>query len=112
MPQHIRVYYRDPQATRTTCNFNWAAINATSIVNVTACEYVPAPGDAHGGFGGVDRKRFVGAADVWVTNIAPHGPPFDPNNGVTWVLHHNWGTPIHLCVDITVFDEGPSEIQT
>jgi len=112
MPQHIRHYYSDPMNGRVACNFNWPAITAKSIVHVTACEYVPAAGDAHGGFAGVDRKRFVGAADIWVSNIAPHGPPFDPNQGVTWVLHIGWDTPIYVCVDITVFDEDPVEIQT
>ncbi|MET8977172.1 hypothetical protein ABZX85_16270 [Streptomyces sp. NPDC004539] len=112
MPQHIRLYYRDPMNGRVPCNLNWAAITSNSVVNVTACEYVPDRSDPNGGFAGSDRKRFIGSADVWVTNIAPHGSPWDPNQGVGWVVHVAWDEPIYICVDITVYDEGPVEIQT
>jgi len=27
----------------------------------------------------------MGAASVTVENVAPHGPPFDPNPGVTFI---------------------------
>jgi hypothetical protein len=30
---------------------------------------------------------------------------------VTFVVNVDWPNPIHIVTDITVFDEGPSEIQ-
>jgi hypothetical protein len=111
MPQHVRKYY-GPLKGRVTCNLNWGAINVNSIVHITACEYIPETDpDAHGGFTDGNHQRFVGAANVWVSNIAPHGSPWDPNQGVTFVINVDWPDPIHIVADITVFDEGPIEIQ-
>jgi hypothetical protein len=82
MPQRVRKYY-GPLKGRVQCNFNWAAINVNSIVHVTACEYVPETDpDAHGGFADANHPRFIGAANVRVSNIAPHGTPWDPTKAL------------------------------
>lgn len=111
MPQHVRKYW-GPLKGRVPLNFNWGAINANSIVHVAASEYIPeSDPDAHGGFADANHQRFIGSANVTVSNIAPHGPPWDANQGVTFVVNVDWPHPIPIVTDITVFDEGPLEIQ-
>ena len=58
-----------------------------------------------------DHVRFIGAATIGVSNVAPHGPPFDPNHGVTFVVHVDRDSPLNIVTDITVLDK-PVEIQT
>ncbi len=104
MPQHLRQYWK-PQKGRVTLNYNWDAINAGSVVHVTASEYVPENPNEH--FAHTDYRRFVGAATITVSNVSPHGPPGDPNNGVTFVVRVDWDQPLPIVTDITVFDEKP-----
>ena len=102
MPQTIRKFW-GPQQGRTTFNFNWGAINQDSVVIVTAAEYgVTAPP--------TNEHRFVGAASITVQNIVPHGPPFDPNHGVTFVVNIDWPSPLTIVTDITLLDNPPIEI--
>lgn len=102
MPQTIRKFW-GPVRGRVTLNFNWPVINHDSVVLVTAAEYVVAqpPSSEH---------RFIGAASITVENIAPHGPPFDPNHGVTFVVNVDWGSPLPIVTDITVLDSRPVEV--
>lgn len=102
MPQTIRKFWGSLQG-RATINFNWEAINHDSVVLVTASEYLVAvpPGNEH---------RFIGAASITVENIAPHGPPFDPNHGVTFVVNIDWPDPLTIVTDITVLDKPPIEV--
>ncbi|HKR46540.1 MAG TPA: hypothetical protein VJU59_43920 [Paraburkholderia sp.] len=103
MPQTVRKYW-GPFQGRTTLNFNWEAINHDSTVIVTAAEYkVTTPADS--------EHRFIGAATITVDNVCPHGPPFDSNHGVTFVVNVNWGAPLNIVTDITVLDDAPIEIQ-
>ena len=99
MPQTIRKYWGAFKG-RVTLNYNWPAIDQDSVVMVTASEYNPA------------HVRFIGAASITVANIAPHGPPFDPNHGVTFVVNVGWGSPLNIVTDITVLDNKPIETQT
>ncbi|WP_405988354.1 hypothetical protein [Streptomyces sp. NBC_00986] len=102
MPQTIRKYW-GPFQGRVTLNFNWGAINHDSVVIVTASEYlVSTPPDA--------EHRFIGAASITAENIAPHGPPYDPNHGVTFVVNVDWGAPLTIVTDITVLDSPPVEV--
>jgi hypothetical protein len=98
MPQTIRKYWRAFNG-RETLNYNWPAIDQDSVVLVTASEYNDA------------RARFVGAASITVANIAPHGPPYDPNHGVTFVVNVGWGSPLNIVTDITLLDNKPVETQ-
>lgn len=102
MPQTIRKYW-GPFQNRVTLNFNWNAINHDSVVIITAAEYQVAtpPSSEH---------RFIGAATITVDNIVPHGPPFDPNHGVTFVVNVGWHTPLNIVTDITVLDQPPVEV--
>lgn len=67
-----------------------------SVVVITACEIKEV--------GNNPNHRFLGDADIWVSNIAPHGPPFDPNNGVEWILHVDFFEDLNVLIDITVLD--------
>jgi hypothetical protein len=98
MPQTIRKYWKGVRG-RVTLNYNWAAIDQNSVVLVTASEY------------NSQHARFIGAASITVANVAPHGPPYDSNQGVTFVVNVDWGSPLNIVTDITVLDK-PVEIQT
>lgn len=102
MPQTIRKFW-GPHHGRVTLNFNWDAINQDSVVLITAAEYVVThpPSNEH---------RFIGDASITVENIAPHGPPFDDNHGVTFVVNVDWKEPLPIVTDITVLDEPPIEV--
>lgn len=97
MPQSVRQYWWNLKG-RSSLNFNWSAINEDSVVVVTASEYNPDAGNPKA------SPRFVGAATISVENVSPHGPPADPNHGVTFVVNVDWPTPLHVVTDITVFD--------
>jgi hypothetical protein len=102
--QTCRQYWWNLQG-RSRLNFNWDAIDHDSVVLVSASEYVPDGEDpAH-------SPRFVGSANISVDNISPHGPPFDPNHGVTFIVTVDWGSPLHVVTDITVLDAPPIDIE-
>jgi hypothetical protein len=99
MPQTIRKYW-GPHHGRAQLNVNWSAIDHDSVVVVTASEYKN------------EHVRFVGAASITVANVAPHGPPYDPNHGVTFVVNVDWRSPLNIVTDITLLDDKPIETQT
>jgi hypothetical protein len=107
---YFRVYWGPIQG-RRPLNFNNPVIDQWSVVHITASEYVydgphePLLEDHS------DRQRFIGGADVEVHNVAPHGPPFDPNNGVTFVVKVDWDTPLPIVTDITVFRVAQTEVE-
>lgn len=98
MPKTIRKYWGRLRG-RALLNYNWPAIDQDSTVIVTASEY----NDQH--------VRFIGAASITVANIAPHGPPYDGNHGVTFVVNIGWDSPLNIVTDITVLDDKPQEVQ-
>jgi len=85
---------------RVTFNFNWDAIDHDSVVLISASEYVVTPNPAN-------EYRFIGAATISVSNVTPHGPPYDPNHGVTFVVNVNWDSSLYVATDITVLDDKP-----
>lgn len=98
MPQTIRKYWGKHRG-RVQMNFNWDAIEIDSVVLVSASEY-----DGR-------KARFVGDASIKVSNIAPHGPPWDSNKGVTFIVEVDWQSPLDVVTDITVLDAKPVEVQ-
>lgn len=104
MPQTVRQYWASVQG-RTVLNFNWGPINHDSVVVVTASEFSPVKAIPS------DSPRFVGDATVRVDNVSPHGPPYDPNHGVTFVVTVDFPSPLHVVTDITVFDAPPVDIE-
>jgi hypothetical protein len=110
MPQTVRLFYGRVNG-RFRANLNWDAIDKESVVVVTASEYMDSRSS-----GGIfadrpSQPRFVGDGNVWVSNIAPHGPPDDPNKGVTFVINIDWGEPIYVVADISVLDNPPVDVQ-
>jgi hypothetical protein len=104
----VRQYY-EPVKGRLRANFNWPGIiSSSSVVMITASEYTPEPPREH--VQHTDYKRFRGDANVWVSNIAPHGPIGDDPGGVEFAVNVDWHSPIPVVVDITVFDP-PEAIQ-
>jgi len=99
VPQTIRKYW-GAFTGRVTLNYNWGVIDHDSVVIVTASEYT------------AQKVRFIGAAPISVESIAPHGPPYDPNHGVTFVVDVAWAAPLNIVTDITVLDAKPRETQT
>lgn len=98
MPRTIRKYWGRLHG-RALLNYNWSAIDQDSTVVISASEYT----DQH--------VRFIGSANITVANIAPHGPPFDGNHGVTFVVNIGWDSPLNIVTDITVLDDKPEEVQ-
>ena len=68
MARSIRVIYRNVQG-RIRTNVNWDAITVDTSVIVTAAEWAPT-----GGISGILVGRpLLGDANVYVTNVGPHG---------------------------------------
>jgi hypothetical protein len=83
-------------------NFNWGGvINALSAVHISAAE-ASDEGTAlvplRNGKAQTFTYHAFGAADIWVSNVAPHA------EGVEFVLH-TWSEPVNVAVTITVEDQ-------
>jgi hypothetical protein len=102
----FRHYYTDVGPHITTLNFNAPEINFDSVVLITASEYIrpdnPPPPPAN-------FQRFIGLAPIGVLSIAPHGPPFDVNHGVTFVVDIGHPNALNVVVDIVVLDGLPRQ---
>ena len=100
-PRTITVYWRNARS--GWFNYNWnGPINADSIVHISACEWVGEPG-----FVGLPPGvKYQGDATITVKNVRPHGPnPGDSiSGGVSCYLQIDWGSPLNVVTDITVFE--------
>jgi len=106
MPRTVRKFWPEPFSGVVPLNFNWDSIESDSVVVVTASEYVPQANPPQR-----NLRRFVGDASIRVDDIAPHGPPFDNNRGVAFIVNVNFPKPLFIVTDITVFDGKPIETQ-
>jgi hypothetical protein len=104
-PVNARVFWQMKPG-RNVVNLNWDIISADSVVTVSASEYTSNSQELPDG----SDQRFVGAADIRVANVTPHGPPFDPNHGVTFVVEVDWGAPLTVCTDICVVAAAPNVV--
>lgn len=111
MARSIRVFYDKELGLSGRCrmNFNWmGVISETSVVHISAGEamdfHSASVFGAHGG-PGQEFGYVLGAADVWVTNVAPH------QGGVEFILHVAWHTPLNIAVTITVEDHDPEQFR-
>lgn len=99
MARSIRVLYRGVQG-RVRCNYNWSPIQKDSAVVMSAAEWSATPG---GIFGISQGRPNLRSANVYVTNVGPHGP--EPSlGGVEFYLHVDWDAPLDVIVTITVLD--------
>lgn len=101
MARSIRVLYRG-QKGRHRKNFNWDAINLDSPVIVTAAEFIPVFGGLGGGPKTLGRPH-LGEANVYVTNVGPHGSGGEAG-GVEFHLHVDHVNPLDVVVTITVVE--------
>jgi len=88
-PKHARYYWGLRNGVQAY-NFDWDEIRHDSVVVITASEGKPP-------ITNVSPERWVGAAPVHVLNIAPY------DGGVVFAVWIDWGEPIGLWTDITVF---------
>ena len=99
MARSIRIVYQSVQG-RVRVNFNWPPITQKSAVVITAAEWTPSGGI----FGLTVGRPTLGEANVYVTNIGPHGPQGEPG-GVEFHLHVDWSSPLDVIVTISVLDD-------
>jgi hypothetical protein len=92
--QTIRVWW--PSVATGWLNFNWTPITSQSVVQISACEWKPSTT-----IGGKSKHR--GAAPIYIKNIRPHGNNVE-ENGVEFFVQVEWGQPLPIVFDITVFD--------
>jgi hypothetical protein len=103
MARSIRVLYRGQKGTIRK-NFNWPPINLDSAVIITAAEFTPSFGGLGGGPKTLGRPN-LGAANVYVTNVGPHGVAGIEAGGVEFLLHVDFGNPLDVIVTITVLED-------
>lgn len=101
----IRIFWRMNPG-RNVVNLNWPALSADSVVSVQASEYAAGSQQLPDS----TEQRFIGDANVTVENVTPHGPPFDPNRGVTFVVNVAWGGPLNICTDIALLANAPEQV--
>lgn len=104
-PMTIRIFWRMNPG-RNVVNLNWPALSADSVVSVQASEYAAGTQQLPDG----TEQRFVGAASITVENVTPHGPPFDTNRGVTFVVNVGWSSPLNICTDVTLEANAPEQV--
>lgn len=102
MARSIRILYRG-QKGRLRKNFNWPPIKLDSAVIITAAEFTPQFGGLGGGPKTLGRPH-LGDANVYVTNVGPHGSGGEAG-GVEFHLHVDFGSPLDVVVTITVLDD-------
>jgi hypothetical protein len=100
MSESIRVVYRQMQG-RCRINYNWPPISRTSAVLITAAEWGPGRDPSEP----LPGRPNLGAANIYVTNIGPHGDPGGEAGGVEFYLHVDWDSPLNVVVTITVLGE-------
>lgn len=103
MAHSTRILYRGVEG-RVRRNFNWPQINLDSAVIITAAEFVPQFGGLGGGPKTLGRPN-LGDANVYVTNVGPHGVAGVEAGGVEFHLHVDFNSPLDVVVTITVDDD-------
>src|SRR5262245_29637064 len=106
MARSIRVLYRGVQGT-VGRNFNWQGkINLDSAVMITAAQF------QFNAFTLGSRtlgRPHLGAANIYVTNVGPHGvqgddPGSGEFGGVEFLLHVDSDSPLDVVVTITALE--------
>jgi hypothetical protein len=89
-PKHAHYYWGRRKGIQAY-NFDWDEIHNDSVVVITASEGKPP-------ITTISPERWVGAAPIYVMNIAPY------DGGVVFAVRIDWEEPIGLWTTITVFD--------
>ncbi|MFB9267510.1 hypothetical protein ACFFWD_30935 [Bradyrhizobium erythrophlei] len=102
---------------RVPQNFNTPAIKSRqAVVHVTAAEIRAAPDSEVQGPAGLTTQNFMyflGAANVWISNVAPHFNDHFPGEpgGVEFIINVDFPSPIDVGITITVEDQTPVDVQ-
>lgn len=70
---------------------------------ITAAEFTPRFGGLGSGPKTLGRPN-LGDANVYITNVGPHGPPGEAG-GVEFHLHVDFGSPLDVIVTITDLED-------
>jgi hypothetical protein len=98
-----RILYRGQKGT-VRQNFNLSNISLDSAVIVTAAQFVPDQDHIPNSPIKTAGRPLLGLANVYVTNVGPHGVDGVEAGGVEFLLHVDWGDPLDVVVTITVLD--------
>jgi hypothetical protein len=99
-----RILYRQQKG---TIRKNWnlpGVIKLDSAVIITAAQFVPDENHIPNSPIKTAGRPLLGSANVYVTNIGPHGVEGVEDGGVEFLLHVDWGDPLDVIVTITVLD--------
>ena len=97
----FRVYFSQPFNGRRRQNIQIQGVNTTSVAIITAAEYSPElvpPNHPN------ERRRNLGDANIWVSNVSVHGDDGTPNDGVEFIINVDFPNPLFVVVDITLLD--------
>jgi hypothetical protein len=99
--QTIRIYFEQPFNGRNRMNSQISGVNTTSVAIITATEYSPelVPQNHLN-----ERRRNLGDANIWVSNVSVHGDDGTPNDGVEYIVNVDSPHPLFIVVDITILD--------
>ena len=103
MARSIRVLYRGQRGRGIRKNFNFSPINVDSAVTITAAQFSFVAGGLGGGPKTLGRPH-LGVANVFVTNVGPHGVAGAEAGGVEFLLHVDFDQPLDVILTITVED--------
>ncbi len=92
---------------RSVQHVRFHGVHPWSAVYVNASETTGfGSADFHPGYWNSQRYHlFIGAADVFVTNVAPY------EGGVAFMLHVDYWAPLSVAVTIQLLDENPIQVR-
>ncbi|MFE5404040.1 hypothetical protein ACFQ9Z_22375 [Streptomyces sp. NPDC056580] len=107
MARSFRFLYRNEKGTaRKNLNIGdgLGVMSKDSAVVVTAAQFLPHEGMEFPGPFQTQGRPLLGAANVYVTNVGPHGGDNGETGGVEFLLHTDWGDPLDVEVTVTVLE--------
>jgi hypothetical protein len=116
MAQSFRIVSRQIHG-RVPHNFNTPIIRSSqAVVHITASQIAPGPPDEITGPAGLTNQNFlyfIGAANIWVSNVSPHFRSHFPDEpgGVEYVVNVDFPKPLDVGITITIEDQTPVSVQ-
>ena len=106
MSTSLRFYFGGIRG-RSLQSLTFGGVRPWSVVHVSASEATPwGSADYFPGHWNSQRfDLFVGAAPIWVTNVAPY------HGGVRFMLHVDWRNILNVAVTVTLDDSIPIPVR-
>ena len=106
MSTALRFYYGGIRG-RSLQTVRFAGVHPWSVVHVSTSEATAfGSADFFPGYWNSQRYYlFIGAADIWVTNVAPY------EGGVAFMLHVDYWKALNVAVTIRLEDEPPIQVR-